>query len=137
VKGTNFVTIILIHNFYFVLFNMFPNPTAARYPNQQQQNSYQGFPNHQMPPPQYPPPNYQGVNHPQSYLQPHDPGQNPQRGSIKGNNYQYPGKSAMLMQPPALNLEEPMDTNSQFFPQRGPMTMSNNQHSEFDTYHQQ
>jgi hypothetical protein len=41
------------------------------------------------------------------------------------------------MQPPALNAEEPMDTNSQFFHQRGPMTMSNNQHSEFDAYHQQ
>lgn len=52
-------------------------------------------------------------------------------------NYAVGTKNAALMQPPALNAEEPMDTNSQFFQQRGPMTMSNNQHSEFDGYQQQ
>jgi hypothetical protein len=41
------------------------------------------------------------------------------------------------MQPPALNQEEAIDSNSQMFQQRGPMTQSNNEHSEFDTYHQQ
>jgi len=42
---------------------------------------------------------------------------------------QFNNKNAALIQPPALNAEEPMDTNSQFFQQRAPMTMSNNQHS--------
>lgn len=42
-----------------------------------------------------------------------------------------------LMQPPALNLEGDMATNSQFIQQRGQMRASNNNHSEFDTYHNQ
>ena len=44
-----------------------------------------------------------------------------------------------LIQPPALNVEETINTNSQFLPQRGQgqMTVSNNDNSEFDMNPQQ
>jgi hypothetical protein len=66
--------------------------------------------------------------------------QNPTRSAHQPVAYgqqQFMNQNAALIQPPALNVEENMDTNSQFFPQRAPMTMSNNQHSEFDGYHNQ
>lgn len=101
----------------------------GRFPPQQQQQAYQGYHNQQMGAPQYRQ-NFQGnINpHGQAYMPPLDPMQTGQRGSHTGS-YPNAGKNAALMQPPALNAEEPMDTNSQFFHQRGPMTMSNNQHS--------
>lgn len=97
----------------------------GRFPSQPyQQQAYQGYPNQQMAAPQYRQ-NYGNMNaHGQPYMPPPDVAQ---RSSQASTNFQ--SKNAALMQPPALNAEEPMDTNSQFFHQRGPMTMSNNQHS--------
>ena len=71
--------------------------------NQAPPNIYQPYPNH-PPPNQYPHPNYQGMG---GHGQPMAPNlnKNQQRSSIKGNNYQFPGPNAALMQPPALNLE--------------------------------
>jgi hypothetical protein len=104
-----------------------PGRFPAQTPQQQQ---YQGYPAQQMGAPQYRQQSYQGNMNPhgQPYMPPTDAMQNAQRSS-HASNYQNAGKNAALMQPPALNVEEPMDTNSQFFHQRGPMTMSNNQHS--------
>lgn len=107
-----------------------PPQGGGRFPTQQQQQqTYQGYNNQQAAAPQYRP-NYQGnMNaHGQVYIAPKDAMQNVPRGS-HASNYTGGVKNAALMQPPALNAEEPMDTNSQFFHQRGPMTMSNNQHS--------
>lgn len=106
-------------------------------PPHPQQPQYQVYPPQPIPAPQYRQA-YQGnMNaHGQPYMPPPDM-QNGQRGSHAGATYQNMGKNAALMQPPSLNVDEPIDSNSQFFQQqRGPMTMSNNQHSEFDTYHQ-
>lgn len=107
---------------------MYAQPQGqGRFPGQQHPQQYQAYPAQPMGGPQYRQ-NYQGgINaHGQPYMPPPDAMANAQRGSHSGANY---GKNAALMQPPALNVEEPMDTNSQFFQQRGPMTMSNNQHS--------
>jgi len=122
------LTIFLFIIFYFKILNMYGLPQGgARYPPAQQQG-YQAYAPPQMAAPQYRQ-NYAPnmMAHGQQYMQP-DQMQTMQRGSMTGN-YPVGTKNAALMQPPALNAEEPMDTNSQFFQQRGPMTMSNNQHS--------
>ena len=82
----------------------------------------------------------QAAPHPQQYQG--------QEMVIGGNGQQYgqmaaPGpinmkQPASLIQPPALNVEETINTNSQFLPQRGnQMAISNNDNSEFDMYPQQ
>jgi len=106
-----------------------PPQGGTHYPLQQQQ-FYQGYPPLQMAPSQYRQ-NYAPSNlpHNQQYIQP---------DHIQRGTYPLGNKNAALMQPPALHAESPMDTNSQFSQQqRGPMAMSNNQHSEFDGYQQQ
>lgn len=95
---------------------MFAPQPGGRYVNQPQQQQYQAYSN----PAHYPPQNYQQPNVP--------------RGNQAGYQYQY---NAALMQPPSLNQEETLDTNSQMYQQRGSMTQSNNEQSDYDTYHQQ
>ena len=95
---------------------MFAPQPGGRYVNQPQQQQYQTYSN----PVHYPPQNYQRPNVP--------------RGNQAGYQYQY---NAALMQPPSLNQEDTLDTNSQMYQQRGSMTQSNNEQSDYDTYHQQ
>jgi hypothetical protein len=71
-------------------------------PRYNQPPPYQQHPN-QPPINAFPHPNYQvagGYNQP---LGPPNINKSQQRSSIKGNNYQFPGPNAALMQPPALN----------------------------------
>lgn len=71
-------------------------------PRYNQVPPYQQYPN-QPPINTFPHPNYQvggGHNLP---LAPPNTNKSQQRSSIKGNNYQFPGPNAALMQPPALN----------------------------------
>lgn len=74
----------------------------ARY-NQPPPQPYQQYPS-QPPTNAFPHPNYQ-VGAQGQLMHPPKMNNNQQRSSIKGNNYQFPGPNAALMQPPALNFE--------------------------------
>lgn len=76
--------------------------------NPHQQPRYNQPPPYQQYPPQplngFPQPNYQMGNIQGHPLPPQINHKNQQGSNIKGNNYQFPGPNAALMQPPALNL---------------------------------
>lgn len=108
-----------------------PPPMQGRYSTsaQQQQNN----------------PMYAQQYHPQSNYQQYHPQEvaNTKQAWPAQHPQPYPNKNIhlaqppSLIQPPALNVEENINTNSQFLQQRDMMATSNNQHSEFDGYHPQ
>ena len=93
---------------------------------QQQHQHHEGFQQQGLHPPSHQFPVHEMQNNgaaPQQYAQ-------HQGGMLK--------PPASLMQPPALNVEENMNTNSQFLPQRQTqMAISNNENSDQDNYPQQ
>lgn len=94
--------------------------------------------------PHYPQQYHPQGNYPQHYHNQDTPAQEQVWQHSLGQHAQpYPNKNPhlaqppSLIQPPALNVEENINTNSQFLPQRDMMAASNNDHSEFEGYHGQ
>ena len=119
----------------------------VRYSTQPQQ-SFPGYQQPVMSNSQYNPQNayHQAASHSQAQHYQMSGGemynQNAMRNPSQSSNYgqqQFTNANAALIQPPALNVEENIDTNSQLFPPRQPkpMTISNNENSEFDNMHHQ
>lgn len=110
--------------------NRYSTPAQQLPPNSfsQQHHPHSSY---QQNPPQYPVQDMNNLNQGRS-------SQNNQYGQPYPNKNMQLAQPPALIQPPALNVEDTMNTNSQFIQQRQPqMRSSNNQHSEFDTYHNQ
>jgi hypothetical protein len=105
---------------------MYSNPQGSRHSGSGQQG--QNNPGYTQQP--HPYSNYQQPQYHQQEMMNPPQGRSSQYGQY---GQPYPGKNMQLpqpptlIQPPALNVEETINTNSQFLPQRGPMTVSNNQ----------